>query len=462
MSIKKAELLDGQVVDYLPDSIGEGAEKIVYFTPDKRQVVALYRDPADANDPERKERLRSILNRFNPTLDPVLGEYWKNLFCWPTGIVIRPTLGVVAPAYPESFFFKHNHVEKTGKWFTSEKLKKMLPPEERGDFLNYIKLCILMSRAVRRLHSSGLAHSDLSYKNILVDPQSGSIIIIDIDSLVVPNVHPPKVMGSAGCMAPEVLAGEKVPNIYTDLHAMAVLIYQYLLTRHPLIGPKINSTKSTEDDDLLSMGANALFIEHPSDSSNRPHGLTKPFTILGPYLSDAIRRCFIDGLHAPTLRPSAADWERALIKTTDLIYPCCAVHCEAKWFVLHDSTAGSCPFCNWQVSGPVPVMQLYIPRKAGQFVSDRWNLMIWNEKPLYLWHMFANIWPGEEVDKTSQGYFQHWRQKWYLVNNSKERWTINSVEHIYPGNSLEIVDNMQILFSEHPSGKLATIQFWRI
>jgi tRNA A-37 threonylcarbamoyl transferase component Bud32 len=28
----------------------------------------------------------------------------------------------------------------------------------------------LIARAVRRMHAAGLAHSDLSYKNILIDP----------------------------------------------------------------------------------------------------------------------------------------------------------------------------------------------------------------------------------------------------------------------------------------------------
>jgi serine/threonine protein kinase len=37
------------------------------------------------------------------------------------------------------------------------------------------------------LHSAGLAHSDLSYANVLIDPATGSANIIDIDGLVVPG-----------------------------------------------------------------------------------------------------------------------------------------------------------------------------------------------------------------------------------------------------------------------------------
>ena len=66
-------------------------------------------------------------------------------------------------------------------------------------------MCIKIARAVRRLHAAGLAHSDLSYKNILVDPITGSACIIDDDSLVVPGKFPPEVIGTPDFIAPEVI-----------------------------------------------------------------------------------------------------------------------------------------------------------------------------------------------------------------------------------------------------------------
>ena len=39
------------------------------------------------------------------------GEYWKELFCWPTAIVEKDgRLGVVAPVYKSHFFFSHGSV----------------------------------------------------------------------------------------------------------------------------------------------------------------------------------------------------------------------------------------------------------------------------------------------------------------------------------------------------------------
>lgn len=106
------------------------------------------------------------------------------------------------------------------------------------------------------MHAAGLAHSDLSYKNVLIDPVSKSAAIIDIDGLVVPGLYPPDVIGTADFIAPEVVStkslsvkdpNRNLPNRLTDLHALAVLIYMYLLYRHPLRGgislDRLNQTK---------------------------------------------------------------------------------------------------------------------------------------------------------------------------------------------------------------------------
>lgn len=67
-------------------------------------------------------------------------------------------------------------------------------------------MCLKIARAMRRLHAAGLAHGDLSYNNVLVDPLSGSALILDDDGLVVPGKYPPEVIGTPEFIAPEVLA----------------------------------------------------------------------------------------------------------------------------------------------------------------------------------------------------------------------------------------------------------------
>jgi serine/threonine protein kinase len=96
--------------------------------------------------------------------------------------------------------------EKEGKWFASaNNQNRFLDEREKGTWLNYLKICILIARAVRRMHAAGLAHSDLSYKNILIDPVTGRACVIDVDGLVVPGKYPPDVVGTPDFIAPEVI-----------------------------------------------------------------------------------------------------------------------------------------------------------------------------------------------------------------------------------------------------------------
>src|SRR5262249_45147009 len=151
-----------------------------------------------------------------------------------------------------------------------------------------------------------------------VDPTRGTSLVIDVDSLVVEGLFPPDVAGTQGFIAPEVLTTlrlplkdpqRKFPNARTDIHALAVLIYQYLLRRHPLEGKRIPKSYDPDEQDRMIYGSEALFCEHPTDTSNRPEEQRYvSCASLGPLMHDLFQRTFVKGLHAPNLRPSALEW----------------------------------------------------------------------------------------------------------------------------------------------------------
>ena len=231
---------DGSTVQFVDEVIGSGAMKDVYFSPDKSYVVGFFRTPQDANN---KDRLTNITGLYRERIfNQPGGDYWEKLFCWPTKLVEwNGKLGVVCPAYDKHFFFESGRFqgkEKEGKWFASAKLRnRFIEAEHKGTWLTHYHMCIQIARAVKRLHAAGLAHSDLSYKNVLVDPHGGRAAVIDCDGLVVPGKYPPDVVGTPDFIAPEVLKTrslqkndpqKELPNIKTDRHALAVLIYMYL------------------------------------------------------------------------------------------------------------------------------------------------------------------------------------------------------------------------------------------
>ncbi|EGV27788.1 serine/threonine protein kinase [Thiorhodococcus drewsii AZ1] len=485
---------DGQRVEFVDEIIGSGAMKDVYFAPDRSYVVAFYKTPQDL---QARERLEMIAGKYRESIfNQVGGDYWRNLYCWPTALLEHEgRLGLVAPTYPSHFFFEHGSKnddmlsikgkEKEGKWFAAAGLRnRFVDPRELGNWLNHLKICLTLARAVRRMHMAGLAHSDLSYKNVLVDPSQGLACVIDVDGLVVPGKYPPDVVGTPDFIAPEVVRTShlpkddperRLPRRETDLHALAVLIYMYLLYRHPLRGGKVHDLDDEQRDETLSMGERALFVEHPSDDSNRikvanskPSELPwvdterLPFTLTGPYLSKLFLQAFVAGLHDPAQRPSANDWETALVKTADLVQPCLNPDCEQKWYVFDNSTRPCCPFCGTPFRGKLPVLNLYSSRKEGQYRPDNHRLMVWTGQSLFPWHANTLIAPNEkltEAQKKRVGYFVFHRNAWWLVNeNLPDLMDVSTKTPIPIGGQLELKDGQQILLAKGDGGRLVVIQ----
>lgn len=489
----KVTATDGSTVEFVDEIIGAGAMKDVYFSPDKSYVVAFFRDKQDFNS---KDRLQNITGVYRERIfNQEGGSYWKDLFCWPTKMLeYNGKLGLVCPTYQKHFFFSKGSVnndflkikgkEKEGKWFASAKNQnRFLAPEERGDWFKYFQICIRICRAVKRLHAAGLAHSDLSYKNVLVDPVSGRAAIIDIDGLVVPGKYPPDVLGTPDFIAPEVMASKhlpvgdpnrKLPNIATDRHALAVMVYMYLFYRHPLRGSKVNDLDAAKDEEL-SMGSKALFIENSKDRSNQvkanqlsPYQLPQgdpgkiPYTVAGPYLKELFDRAFIDGLQNPAIRPTADEWEQALLKTVDLMQPCQNPQCWNKWFVFDNSTQPKCPFCNTAYKGQLPVLNLYSSRRAGSYTPDNYRLMVYHNQYLYQWHVNRNVSPNERLtdeQKKPVGYFVFHQNKWLLINQR-----LTDLEDKTEGKKIgineavELTDGKQILLSKEDGGRLIVVQ----
>ncbi|WP_067517298.1 helix-hairpin-helix domain-containing protein [Endozoicomonas ascidiicola] len=491
--IVRVPLSDGNYIEYIDDLIGSGAMKDVYFTPCKTKVVAFYREPQDAAARERLEMITGIYRER--IFDVPGGEYWKELFCWPDQIIeFQGKLGLVMPVYPGHFFFEHGSVnddmlgikgkEKQGKWYASaNNQNRFLDPRERGSWLNYLQISLKIARTVRRMHAAGLAHSDLSYKNVLVAPTRAQTCVIDVDGLVVPGKYPPDVVGTPDFIAPECVAtahldkndsARKLPSIQTDRHALAVLIYHYLLLRHPLRGDKVHALEPHEDE-TLGMGEKALFIEHPVDTGNRiklenvreselPWKDTNklPYTITGPYLSQLFERAFIDGLHHPGLRPTADEWETALIKTLDLVQPCNNSGCAQKWYVFDNKTNPVCPFCDTKYEGLLPVLNLYSSRDGQSFKPDNHRLMVYRDQSLFPYHINRNIVPNERLadqDKSRVGYFINHHGRWLLVNEKMQDLTdVANKRPVSPGEHIELTDGLQLLCSKEPGGRLFVVQ----
>jgi serine/threonine protein kinase len=498
MSIVKVKSIidSSKTYEYVDDgNPKKGGVKDVYFSPDRKYVVAFFREPLDFN---QKERIRKIVKLY---LDNIKNgnssDYFLDeIFRWPYDAVeLNGKTGVIVPIYNSKFFFKKGYKsnelikggEKVGKWFTTPSFRDnqyplSLDKTELGDWLSYFQIAINISRGVKKMHQMGLAHSDLSYNNVLVDPVTKSAAIIDIDGLVVPGLFPPEVIGTADFIAPEVLktkhlklqdSNRILPNQKTDLHALAILIYMYLLRRHPLRGGKIWDLES-EKDEVLSMGEKAVFVEHPTDPINRVKvdHLKKwnlfwgdpskiPYTVTGPYLSELFEKAFIDGLHNPLLRPIANEWETALLKTVDLIQPCSNANCDEKWYVFDNTSKPKCPFCGAPHKGTLPVVDLYYKFKDNVWKPENHRLMVYHNQYLFKWHVSKKVIRNESltaIDKKPVGYFTFYQNKWVLVNQSLPNMKDLTEDKIIRVNSMvELTDGKKIMLSDEEGGRLMYI-----
>jgi serine/threonine protein kinase len=493
-------LTSGKSYQYVDSSEPmRGGMKDVYFSPCKSYVVAFYRDKLDFNG---KERLKLITTDYRKRFfDGDNGDFWKTVYCWPSDVVEENGLtGIIVPAYNSRFFFKKGYSsndilkgrEKEGKWFASAKFRSKtsrtkLDDSELGNWLSYFQVCVNISRGVKRLHAAGLAHSDLSYKNVLIDPTTETAAnIIDIDGLVVPGKFPPDVIGTADFIAPEVLAtkhlpitdkNRKLPNIRTDLHALAVLIYMYLLYRHPLRGGNYFGPLDEQEEENLLMGSKALFVEHPTDNSNknfkREYGdnlekfspwtnLKKtPYTITGPYLQALFEQAFIKGLHNPMERPPAVMWEEALIKTNDLKLRCSNSSCDQKWFIYTNTKNTNCPFCGTKYKDTIPVLDFFYQFKPGVWKPENMRMVIYHNNTLHNWHINKNIVRNEKLKKNEKarvGYFSLYNNKWVFVNEKLSSLRDVTEDKKVPiGSMVDLTNNKQLLLSKEEGGRVITI-----
>lgn len=421
---------------------GSGAVKTCYFTNDNKFAIAFYMKRPNS---KALDRLNKIVTTYREAIfSASAGDFWSERLCWPEDVVEwQGKLGIVMKKYPSKYYFDKSRspkinmkgVEKTGSWFTSlNNRTRMVHQDDLGHWAYMLSVCLNLSRGVRRLHASGLAHSDLSYNNVLIDPSTGSAMMIDLDGLVVPGLYSPDVQGSPGLTAPEIVSGKvNEQSIATDRHSLGVLIYQYLLIRHPLEGNKVFHATDPNLDEHLMYGEKALWIEDPKDSSNRKippkstggiewYNTKKlPVNICGPFLLELFNRVFGEGLHQPDRRPTAAEWEYALIKTIDLLTPCVNPHCTQKFFVVNTAQRVCCPFCGQQQK-QMPILEFYSKRGGVDWSAENERLVVFNGLLIWPWHTQSGCLPSERCVPKKQkpeGSFSYENQNWIFKPENK-------------------------------------------
>ena len=441
-------LADGtkMIVDDSPFSSGTDGD--FFWSDDKKYVIKLFHP--DKGDAQVRGKIERLLDEFNLVAEDSSRE---SLFAWPDALVANPRVG-----------FRMRPV--TGRSLEACIAKsawEKLPGNEKGNWLMRVYVAYQIARIVRWMHARGLCYSEVSPANFIVDLVAGQVIMNNCDAVVLPDEQVPA-FTSQEYSAPEFQVGKTFASMDLDKHALAVLIYQILFMRHPLLGPNVHSPDPKENE-RLSYGKRALYIEHPSDHSNRPSHLPVTVESLPHLTRELFKRAFVNGLHDPSNRPSASEWEIVLLRMADQVITCSNPACSMQSYVVQNKHKFECPWCktSYQVTAELPIISLYRPGAGqGDYVFDNWVVAGWPNRALMMYHVNPKKIP-EPGDSSFLGtYFEIDRSgKWFLVNEALGDARIvdgPKVIPFKPGDRGQLKSDLKILFGPENGFRAGFVQ----
>ncbi len=356
-------------------------------------------------------------------------------FLWPSELIFDKNIkgfGYVMPLRP----YKYKNIV--------DLMKRRIEPT----FEAVITAAIQLVESFMKLHSKGLCYRDISFGNVFFDPSSGDILICDNDNVTSDKFSKAGVLGTPRFMAPEIVRGDKLPNIKSDLFSLSILLFYMFMMHHPLEGKREAKIKCFDLPAMTELyGTNPVFIFHPKDLSNRPikgyHDNAIEFWKIYPsFLKNIFIRAFTDGI-SYRKRVNEKEWLYELTKLRDsIIYCSCGMENFYDVYSLRNRSKelGSCWACGKKLELPPRI------RIGRNIVMLRYN------KELYPHHI--SIRHLFNFTKCIAKVIRHPKLKnvWGIKNLSTNKWkSINKSgkkSFVKPGQSVTIESGMRINFGE--------------
>lgn len=327
------------------EPLGKGGEGTVYKILGKPDLVV-----KEFNENIRTEtRHRKLLAMAQANLS---GNMLKQL-CWPIDVVYlnKNFVGYVMPKLENFIELNVMYLDDSGYNL-----------EER------LMVAKNLCAAINAVHNSGQVCGDLNPKNIVVNPETSRVTLVDTDSYHITDARSGKIYRCEVGL-PEYLAAEiqeKMMNNYnlinaplptftkeTDLFALAIHIFALLMNGcHPFASAVDYSAALS----VMSMSRSSVAAPQPIDNIRGGHfifyketgGLVKPkyapdFNILPDYIQELFVRTFVDGHNDPTRRADTLEWYDALSKMQDELSVCPDHEDHMYWSHLKE-----CPWCALQ------------------------------------------------------------------------------------------------------------------
>jgi len=235
-------------------------------------------------------------------------------FLWPKYLIeIQGKHGYLMPLIDKKYF----------------KMSQWVRRDFDMDFNEIINACLQLTEAFHQLHAKGLSYQDISLNNVLIDPKTGDVLVIDNDNITTNNYSISGISGTEGFMAPEIVEGDtSIPNADTDRYSLLVFLFYLLMVHHPFHGEIERSIKCFDAAAAKQLyGYQGIFIFDPNDLSNRPsrvdqQGLYSLWELYPKEIKDLFIKGFTHGHKDPNKRPRESEIKRVFIKFKQSLYAC--------------------------------------------------------------------------------------------------------------------------------------------
>ena len=240
-------------------------------------------------------------------------------FIWPSDLVTIAGIGQFGYSMP---IIDKGRYAELGEVWARRKPAMGLDAQAEASFQ--------IVNSYRALHLSGRCYRDISRGNLMFNPGTGEVLICDNDNVGVNRQSRCQVWGTPEYMAPELVRGdEQHPSTDTDLHSLAVLLFQLWMWHHPLHGELEYRIRMWDRPAITKVyGTTPVFVYDPDDESNRlpadpAYEMCDCRWKMCPQpAKDLFVRAFTTGLHSPGLRVTEGEWQSVFLQIKDSSLSC--------------------------------------------------------------------------------------------------------------------------------------------
>lgn len=293
-------------------------------------------------------------------------------------------------------------------------------------FRNYkvmVDAALNLVSAFRILHNKGYSYQDLNDGNFFINPQDGDVLICDNDNVAEDGTNT-GIVGKPRYIAPEVIKGLNMPNTYSDLFSMAIILFMIFTNCHPLEGKRAAGVRN-EAKNLMLFGFEPVFVMDPDNTSNRPipgthDNVIELWPLFPSYLRGIFEKAFSkDSIENPHRRPNEYEWMECLVRFRSDIVKC---SCGNEVFT-EDCKMTQCDSCRARIAIPATLQLRYagyqIPATIGTRIY-RCQTMVCNPENALIPVGGVIKHPG---DRTKVGLYNYGRETWRVTTPSGKKIT---------------------------------------